>query len=42
MSQTTLCWNFGGKEWGGGATFKGGVLAGHYGILGHQTMAAQP
>jgi len=31
MSQTTLCRNFGGKEWGG-ATFEGGVLAGHYGI----------
>ena len=31
MSQTTLCRNFGGKE-GGGRTFEGGVLAGHYGI----------
>ena len=30
MSQTTLCRNFGGKE-GGGRTFEGGVLAGHYG-----------
>ena len=27
-SQTTLCRNFGGK--GGGPTFEGGVLAGHY------------
>ena len=33
MSQTTLCRNFGGKEGGGGGrTFEGGVLAGHYGI----------
>ena len=30
MRQTTLCRNLGGKE-GGGATFEGGVLAGHYG-----------
>ena len=31
MSQTTLWRNFGGKE-GGGRTFEGGILAGHYGI----------
>ena len=31
MSQTTLCRSVGGKE-GGGCTFEGGVLAGHYGM----------
>ena len=33
MSQTILCRNFGGKK-GGGRTFEGGVIAGHYGTEG--------
>ena len=33
MSQTTLCRNFGVKKGGGGRTFEGGVLAGHYDTL---------